>query len=157
MLVEALKEDSKRFLGGEIVWEQSETMGDEYAELVRMSVDVESGEVFVTRSWMSRGGKPTTSADINGVRVEDLPEWDACEASDRLGGFRESADGHLRVLWTHDGEECSFYVARRARVGEEESLVAGIGARHPHLGAGGAVQFEKPLSELSVASSPRFR
>jgi hypothetical protein len=125
-----------------------------YAELVRMSVDIESGEIFVTRSWMSQGGKPATSADINGVRIEDLPEWDRYDEGDKPEAFRRNADGHLRMLWAHDGEECSFYVARRAKVGEEEALIAGVSAGHPFQGV---VQFEKPLSELSTTAAPSIR
>lgn len=144
--MEELRKDAARFHQGEIVWDVPQI--DKVAggsELYQMSVVNETGEITVTRTF-TLGDGVATSLEIRG-NIEILEEAE-CDTGDLLEAFKESADGHLKFFWAFEGIDRTCYIAQRAQVGEEETLISGFAASDPEKGVYAEIENEIPVSVL---------
>lgn len=150
-MMEELRENAAGYHAGEVVWDVPQgdmAMGG--AELYQLSVAGETGEITVTRSF-TMGSNVATSVDVRG-HIENLEEAE-CDTGDLLEAFKESADGHLKIVWSYEGIDRMCYVAQRAQVGEEETLIAGFAARDPEKGVYAEIEHEIPVSELEKSTA----
>jgi len=135
-MAEALADEVAGWLpeGTEVLWKDTYRFQDGFVQQNVLAVDRDQGEVTILRGWTSPNGKPSVSVDLRvpydvfaGPVTEDVFPHAGSRAGEGLEPvFRAHLLGeHVEIVWQcNDGEHASF-VARSAKVGRDEQVIAG--------------------------------
>lgn len=119
-----------------ILWEGETTLGEEFVERYALVTDVNQQNFTVMRSWASIGHEPLLCVDLDlshsqffGAVDEETFPHQPTSADGVADAMRDALPNqHTVVLWHADGGGSDLrhpFIARTAKVGQEEQLIAG--------------------------------